>query len=242
MDPSIFDIDLPLVLLDEIEVLSVWDKQSPAPLLMAALAGAGVSVMQCAGDPALGLLAALLGSDVTVVPRDSRDIRGMARVNGVQLTLAAESSGTADVLITVVPPSGTEARVILIPSGRSSPEPGWVRLDLHDGAVLVEDPTDSDAAHLLVREDQVTAVSLRLQEAADAFQRRKTNAWAERALRGATAAAGEWKRQRLRDQAEAAQEVARAHDQMRHAQEQLRQVRLSRSWRYTRILRRVTDK
>ena len=91
-----------------------------------------------------------------------------------------------------------------------------------------------------MRPEQVEDVVARVKHAVDAFTHRRPNPWGLNATSSALRWAQECQKQAQGAAEQADAEVARAHDQMRQAREELRGVRSSRSWRYTRFLRRMS--
>jgi hypothetical protein len=230
---GVFAVDRPVVTLDDLDGPPLWERDAPAPLLLASLVGPGTRVLdEDAADPTLIVLAALLDGEAGTL-RSGDVAARCAELNGVQLAKPSEWT-VPDVLIDRGADSDVEAPIVLCM--RQCRHDSKVRLDVVGDAVVIDGPPRS-GVHLCVDRERADVTAQAVSAAAHAFAVRQVDPWADRAHRAALGAVQQ-ARQETRSSAAMAQEKAqRAFDQMQQALDELRAVRASRSWRYTAVLR-----
>lgn len=243
MDPSIFEVEHPVVLPGDRPGSSIWQADVPAALLVAALSGPDVAVV-AAGLPDLRLpiLAALLGSRVAVLTEDATALESVARLNDVHLRAVTTWPDDVDVVIAPAPPLAQVPGAVLLRWRPVELQPGHVRIDVVGGEVRCGEPISRDVPHLVVPSERVEDVGILVKQAADAQGHSRPAGLANHAAATALRLAEQIQSDARRERELAAADVARAYEQMRDAREELRGVRGSRSWRYTRLLRRITDR
>lgn len=233
MEYGVFAVDRPVVTLDDLDGPPLWERDAPAPLLLASLVGPGTRVLdQDAADPTLIVLAAMLEGEAGTL-RSGDVAARCAEINGVQIAKTNDWA-SLDVLIDRGAGSDVEAPIVLCM--RQCRHNNKVRLDVVGDAVVIDGPPQP-GVHLCVDRDRAEVTAQAVGAAAQAFAGRQVDPWADRAQRAALGAIQQ-ARQETRSSAAVAQEKAqRAFDQMQQALDELRAVRASRSWRYTAVLR-----
>lgn len=240
MDPAVFEVDHPVVAVDQGPGQSVWDHAPPAPLLLAALVSAGDVVADLyMRDPLLSVLAARLGAEVVTVS-PLTDAGDDARVNNVSLATSTELPQRFDLLIiSADEPIPVDAEVVLSTVPLSSTG-SLRRIDVVDCTVVVDGPEPPSTPFVLVVDDRVSEIEALLRQACDAFAGRTVNPWAQAGIDAALRVAGQARERAIHQQQQSAAQVDRAYEQMRQARDELRGVRSSRSWRYTGLIRKLS--
>lgn len=239
MTVRVFDVDYPVVLADDPQTAAVWDRMAPAPLMVAALSGPESRVLELnATDGLLSILAAALGSAVTVTTEQSEVVLRNAALNDVDVTVAREHTSGESLDLVIVHDQRAWVPLTVgavIATGRVTID-GLHRVDLIDQRLEV-DACDDDRPHLLVDTQGLDTAVQRLQVAAAAFADRQRDSWVTRSVSAALRRAQQAEQAAERTSSVSQQDVRRAHDQMREALAELRAMRASRSWRYTEPIR-----
>ena len=243
MDPSIFEVAHPVVLPGDRPGSSMWTQDHPAALLVTALSGPGVRVL-AAGlpDQRLPLLAALLGARVAVLTDDADEVLHAARLNDVEVGTVLAWPPEADLVIAPDATFPEVAGAVTLCWYPVEPPVGMVRIDVVAGDVTLGRTVTSSVPHLVVPSGRAEDVAIMVKRALEAQRRRHGAGLADHAAASALRLAAHVQDEAQRDRETAAAAVARAYEQMQQARDELRGIRASRSWRYTRSLRRVTDR